>query len=210
MGSLILVRHATTEASLAGRNLGRQADPGLAPEGEELAARTALAIRAELAALSHDRVRIVTSPALRCRLTAAPIADEVGADPEPETALQEIDYGTWEGLTAEECAARDPALRARWERDPYRTSTPSGESGRDVAQRAFPLLDALEAWVLADRSRAAVVVSHNHVLRLRLTALLGLPLRDYRRRIVTDAGGYSAITFGGPLPVVRRLNAAPP
>lgn len=210
MGSLFLVRHATTEASKAGRNLGQRGDAGLAAEGELLAARTGAAIRTELAALSHDAVRLVCSPALRCRETAGAIATEVAAETELETALRELDYGAWEGLTPEECAARDPALRARWERDPYLTSAPGGESGRDVARRAFPALDALDAWLTSDRSRAAVVVSHNHVLRLRLSALLGLPLRDYRRRVVTDPGAYSLVTFGGQRPVMRRINAGPP
>ena len=210
MGSLFLVRHATTEASKAGRNLGQRADPGLAADGENHAARTGAAIRAELAALSYDAVRIVSSPARRCRETAAAIATEIPAEIELDAALQELDYGAWENLTPGECVARDPELRARWERDPYLTSAPEGESGRDVARRAFPALDALDAWLTPDRSRAAVVVSHNHVLRLRLTALLRLPLRDYRRRIVTDPGAYSLITFGGQRPVVRRINAGPP
>ena len=210
MGSLFLVRHATTEASKAGRNLGQRADPGLAAEGAILAARTGAAIGAELAALPHDVVRIISSPSLRCQETAAAIGIKVGAEVELNAALWELDYGAWEGLTPEECLARDPALRPRWERNPYLTSTPEGESGRDVARRAFPVLDTIDAWLTGDRSRAAVVVSHNHVLRLRLTALLGLPLRDYRRRVVTDPGAYSLITFGGQRPVVRRINAGPP
>lgn len=210
MGALFLVRHATTEASKAGRNLGQRDDPGLAADGENLAARTGAAIRVELAELSHDDFRIVSSPALRCRETAAAIASEVPADVELGAALLELDYGAWEGLSPEECLARDPELRARWERDPYLTSTPEGESGRDVARRAFPMLEGVEGWLASDRTRGAVVVSHNHVLRLRLTALLGLPLRDYRRRVVTDPGAYSLITFGGQRPVVRRINVAPP
>ncbi|HYM53433.1 MAG TPA: histidine phosphatase family protein [Candidatus Dormibacteraeota bacterium] len=211
MGSLFLVRHATTEASRAGRNLGQRADPGLAAEGEDLAARTGAAVAAELAALGHDVVRVVTSPALRCRQTATAIAAAIGLRPlEVEPGLQELDYGAWEGLTAAECLARDPVLRARWERDPYRTAAPGGESGRDVAARAFPVLGALEAWLAADRARALVAVSHNHVLRLRLTALLGLPLREYRRRVRTDPAAYSLVTFGGALPTVRRINVTAP
>jgi broad specificity phosphatase PhoE len=213
MGSLFLVRHATTEASAAGRNLGQSADPGLAADGETLAVRTGAAIHFELAALSPETARIVASPALRCQRTAAAIAPELGggsgAEPELEAALRELDYGAWEDLTPDECRARDPALRDRWERDPYLTATPGGESGRDVARRAFPVLAALEAWTELEPSRVAVVVSHNHVLRLRLAALLGLPLRDYRRRVVTDPGGYSFITFGSRQPVVRRINARP-
>jgi broad specificity phosphatase PhoE len=211
MGSLFLVRHATTEASRAGRNLGQRADPGLATEGEALAAQTGVAIAAELAGLEHDALRVVTSPALRCRQTATAIATALGgAALEVEPALRELDYGAWEGLTAAECVARDPTLRARWERDPYRTRTPGGESGRDVALRAFPVLETLEAWLAADRSGGVVAVSHNHVLRLRLATLLGLPLRDYRRRLRTDPGAYTLVTFGGTRTAVRRINVSAP
>lgn len=210
MGSLFLVRHATTEASKAGRNLGQRSDQGLAAEGKRLASHTAAAIHQELAALSDDDVRMVSSPALRCRLTATAIAAGIGAKVELDSALQELDYGEWEGLTPEESVARDPALRTRWERNPYLTSTPGGESGRDVARRAFPALDALDEWLTSAGSRAVVVVSHNHVLRLRITALLGLPLRDYRRRVVTDPGAYSIVTHARQGPVVRRINVSPP
>ena len=74
MGSLILVRHSTTAASAAGRNLGRSDDPPLATEGANLAARLAQTLSTELAELPHDELRLLSSPALRCRQTAAPIA----------------------------------------------------------------------------------------------------------------------------------------
>jgi broad specificity phosphatase PhoE len=218
MGSLFLVRHATTGASAAGRNLGQADDPGLTAEGERLAARTGAAIRLELAGVapSPEAFRVVSSPALRCLQTAAAIVAalaELGLEAqtpiEEEPSLRELDYGAWEGLTPEECRARNPVERAAWEGDPYLTRAPGGESGRDVARRAFPVLEALEAWVQVAASRTAVAVSHNHVLRLRLVALLGLPLRDYRRRLVTDPGAYSFITFGDRQPAMRRLNAVP-
>lgn len=218
MGSLFLVRHATTAASAAGRNLGQADDPGLAAQGERLPARIGAAIRLELAALAPppEAIRVVSSPARRCLRTAEAILAglaELGLDRqtpiEEEPALRELDYGAWEGLTPEECRARNPVERAAWEADPYLTPAPGGESGRDVARRAFPVLEALEAWVEVAPSRTAVAVSHNHVLRLRLVALFGLPLRDYRRRVVTDPGGYSVITFGGRQPAMRRLNAVP-
>jgi probable phosphoglycerate mutase len=212
VGSLFLVRHATTEASSSGRNLGRRADPPLTDDGRELAVRSGVAIAAELAALPHDRLRVVSSPARRCRETAAPIATAIGVaagDVEIDSALLEIDYGAWDGLTADECLERDPQLRAAWEEDPYHTTAPGGESGADVAARAFPALAELEAWLAADRARAAVAVSHNHVVRLHLTAVLGLALPDYRRRVVADPGGYSVITVAPGARVVRRVNVLP-
>lgn len=212
MGSLILARHATTEAAATGRNLGRRTDANLTPDGHALARRLGAALALELDELPHDDVRLVSSPAARCRQTMEAVAAGIGVDGgwvEVEDGLWEIDYGAWDGLTADECRTRDPELRARWEDDPYATACPDGESGGDVAARAFAALEPLETWLAADRARCAVVVAHNHVNRLRLCALFGWPMRDYRRRVTQDPGAYSLVGFGGPVPVVRRVNAAP-
>ena len=212
MGSLILARHSTTEASAAGRNLGQRSDLPLAPAGVELAGHLGVALAAELDELPHDELRLLTSPARRCRETAEAIAGPLGVVPsriEVEAGLLEIDYGDWDGLTAEECAARDPELRARWEADPYQTRCPNGESGRDVAERSFAVLEPLEAWLAEDRARCAVVIAHNHVNRVRLCALFGWPMREYRQRLAQDPAGYNLIGFGATTPVVRRVNAAP-
>ncbi len=212
MGSLILARHSITEASAAGRNLGQRSDLPLAPAGVVLAARLGVALAAELEELPHDEMRLVTSPARRSRETAEGIARPLGVEPariEVEAGLLEIDYGDWDGLTADECMARDPELRTRWEADPYETRCPSGERGRDVAERSFAVLEPIEAWLAEDRARCAVVVAHNHVNRVRLCALFGWPMREYRARLAQDPAGYNLIGFGGSTPVVRRVNAAP-
>jgi broad specificity phosphatase PhoE len=212
MGSLVLVRHATTAASAGGRNLGQRDDPPLARAGERLAVRLAAALAAELEELPHDQIRLVSSPALRCRQTVAAVARGLGmGDLEVEVApgLLEIDYGAWDGLTAAECAVRDPERRAAWESDPYMTRCPEGERGADVARRAFGVLRPLESWLAEDRARCAIVVAHNHVNRLWLSAAMGWPMREYRDRLAQDPGGYSLVTFGHDAAVVRRINAAP-
>jgi ribonuclease H / adenosylcobalamin/alpha-ribazole phosphatase len=210
MGSLVLVRHSITAASASGRNLGRRADPPLATAGMAVAEILGRTLAAELAELPHDEVRLVTSPALRCRQTMEQIRGALGLQPdaiEVEPAIIEIDYGAWDGLTAEECIARDQELRRAWIADPYHTRCPDGESGEDVARRAFPVFHEIEAWLAHDRARCAVVVAHNHVNRLRITALLAWPMRDYRRRVAQDPAGYSLISHGAGLPGVRRINA---
>jgi broad specificity phosphatase PhoE len=210
MGSLFLVRHATTAASESGRNLGRRSDPALAHAGVRLATRLGATLVAELAELPHDELRLISSPALRCRQTAGAIGRPLGVPAnaaEIAPGLMEIDYGAWDGLTADECRARDPELRAAWEADPYATRCPDGESGADVASRSLAALSPVEAWLAADRARCAIVVAHNHVLRLRLCDLLGWPMQQYRERLAADPGSYSLVTFGGGAPVVRRVNA---
>jgi alpha-ribazole phosphatase len=213
MGSLVLIRHATTEASAGGRNLGQRSDPALAPEGLVLGERVGRALAAELASLRPDELRLLTSPARRCRQTLEALLPGIGAagsSIEVASELREIDYGGWEGLTADECRRQDPELRAAWEADPHATACPGGESGADVAARSFPVLADVEAWLAGGSGRVALVVSHNHVVRLRLTALIGIPLAKYRRVLSADPGGYSIVTFGGSHPVIRRLNCLPP
>jgi ribonuclease H / adenosylcobalamin/alpha-ribazole phosphatase len=210
MGSLFLVRHATTAASAAGRNLGQRSDPPLADAGVTLAQRLGSTLVAELAELPHDEIRLLSSPALRCRQTADAVRAALGipADRlEVAAGLLEIDYGEWDGLTAEECEARDPELRAAWRADPYETRCPGGESGADVATRSWPVLAEVEEWLAADRARCAIAVSHNHVIRVRLCAAMGWPMREYRDRLSADPAAYSIVTFGRGMPVVRRVNA---
>jgi broad specificity phosphatase PhoE len=163
-----------------------------------------------MAALPADELRIVSSPALRCRQTAAAIASALRQPPSVETegSLIEIDYGAWDGLTPDECRARDPGLRAAWEADPGAVRCPSGESGADVAARSLPVLAAIGAWLAGRRARLAIVVAHNAVNRLYLADLLGWPLSEYRRRVVQAPGGYNAITYSDAGTVLRRLNAA--
>jgi broad specificity phosphatase PhoE len=218
MGSIFLVRHATTAASASGANLGQASDPGLTGVGQQLASRLGRAILLELAALPHEEMRLISSPAQRCLTTAAAIAEALApagggrVTTAVEDGLRELDYGAWDGLTPEECRRRDPELRAAWEADPHATAAPGGESGQDVADRAFPILEGLESWLGAGAARAAIVVSHNHVVRLRMAALLDIPLRDYRRRLSVQPGSYSVLTFtsGEEGPSVLRIAALPP
>lgn len=212
MGSLVLIRHATTAASSSGRNLGQRSDPPLVADGVTLARNLGRALEAELAALAVDEIELVSSSAERCRQTLAEAVAQLDRPPSPvraEAALLEIDYGAWDGLTHAESEARDPVLRAEWERDPFSVRCPDGESGADVAARAFPALEAVAEWLAAGRTRAALVVSHHHVIRLWMASQLGIRMADYRRVVSADPACYSIITYGGHRPSIRRVNAPP-
>lgn len=217
MGSVFLVRHATSAASAAGTNLGQSVDASLTADGERLARLVGRAIGMELAALPSGELRFVSSPARRCLDTAEAIRRAIDRETDApavtvEDGLRELDYGAWEGLTPDECRRRDPELRSAWEADPYEVRAPAGESGADVAARALPALDEIDAWLRADPSRAAIVVSHNHVIRLRMAWYLGIPLSDYRRRLLINPGSYSLVTLAKePMgTAVRRIGAMPP
>jgi broad specificity phosphatase PhoE len=123
MGHLLLARHASTHASKNHRNLGQKDDPPLASYGRKLADRLGVAVEAELDELAVSDLRLMSSPATRARQTTDAIASHLHhpAEVEVEARLIEIDYGAWEGLKPEECARRDPELRAAWEADPFTT-----------------------------------------------------------------------------------------
>ena len=210
MGTLFLARHASTAASEEGRNLGQRDDSPLSTAGMRLAGDLAGTLLLELDALRTGEIGLVTSSALRCRQTMAPVAEALrsrAGEVQVEPGLLEIDYGAWEGLTPDECRERDPQLRAAWEADPHATRCPGGESGGDVAARSGPIFDALAAWLADGPGRVAIVVAHNHVNRLHLCRVLGWPVGDYRRRITQAPGGYSIIGYTERGIALRRLNA---
>ena len=113
-------------------------------------------------------MRLLSSPALRCRQTAAAIAAALGARREPDrgrAGLIEIDYGAWDGLTADGVpGSAIPSCAPPGRRTPIVTRCPDGESGQDVADARSRSWLRWRQWLAADRARCAIVVAHNHVI----------------------------------------------
>ena len=136
MLTLLMTRHGLPTAA-TNVWLGGRLDVPLSPEGRAQAdtlARRLTTVRID---------RIISSPLLRAIETANAIA--TGRPVEVDERLREQDCGRWEGLTFDEATARDPAIRASWERDPAANQLPGGESGDDVAERARRFLADLLA-----------------------------------------------------------------
>lgn len=189
MLTIVLTRHGKTPRSDPEQHLGRGVDVGLSSEGR--AAAEALARR--LSGVAFDR--IVTSPARRARETAEILAR--GRAIEKDGRLAEMDYGAWEGLTYEEIDARDGAYRRRWEEDPASLACPGGESGDQVAARVRDFLaDALARGPDGGR---VLVVAHATVNRILLCDVLGVPVRDFRRRFRQDPVSVTELRFAGDL-----------
>lgn len=121
---IVFVRHGETAANRQRLALGR-ADPPLTERGNEQAA--ALANR--LGPLGVATV--LTSPLLRARETAVPIAAAGGADLVVDDRLVELDYGEWDQKSFPDLPAEE---LARWRNDPT-FAPPGGESLRTVGLR---------------------------------------------------------------------------
>ena len=209
--------HAHPRPALDHRGVrrGPQSRPAQRPAARRgrpvrLAARLGGTIRAELDGAATRRPAAAVA-ARRCAAArrATAVARRVGGDPRVEVhaGLLEIDYGAWDGLTAGRVPRSRPRAARRLGGGSVRHALPGGRERQDVAARISTVLDPLEAWLAEDRARVAIVVAHNHVNRLRLCALFGWPMREYRDRLSQHPAGTassgSGRDAGGPPPERR-------
>ena len=168
-----LIRHGTTAGNAARRYVGVSDEP-LCPEGREAAER-------KEKDLSLDRVYV--SPLKRARETAAilfPNAAQIVVND-----LHEMDFGAFEGRTADEMAD-DPAYRA-WVEDLCRGACPGGESQADFharVKRAF-----IETVRVPDVDATFVV--HGGVI-MSILWQFAEPKKDFYDWIAPNLGGYEA------------------
>lgn len=169
MLNLYLLRHGETEFSRQDRFCG-QIDAELTERGHQMASAFAEA---------HDNLSwraIYTSTRERAIKTAVPLATRTATPITAVAALDEIDFGDWQGQSKQEIAARDAAAFARWSADPSR-GAPRGESVYDVAKRAMAAIDTIRA---SHDDGNVLIVAHKTVLRVLICLLTGTDLRCYR------------------------------
>ncbi len=182
MVTLHLVRHATYH--LVGHALGgRGSGLPLNEAGRSEAARVAAGLAA------RDLAAVVSSPQLRARETAEPIAAPRGIVVEVDDGFDEIDFGDWTGRDFASLAP-SPEWRAFNTLRSF-SQVPGGEAAVAVQARAVAA-----AMRLASRhsDREAVVVSHCDVIRSLLAYALGMPL-DLSRRLEVAPGSRSVLVL---------------
>lgn len=161
---LILIRHAETDGNRHAY-VGREDLPL-----NEAGRRQAVALADALSGIALHRV--LSSPLVRARDTAAAIADgrSLAIDVRPE--LVEIDFGHLQGMPKHEAPLDLKRLH-------HETPLPGGESLRDVEHRLQPLVEELPDLIQSGQPIA--IVSHYWACRV----LLGL--------LTADATGGSGI-----------------
>jgi probable phosphoglycerate mutase len=161
---LLMLRHGQTEYSAQRRYSGR-GDLPLTELGE----RQAAAAAARLSRMDGVAA-VVSSPLLRARQTAQPVADALDVPLSIHEGLIETDFGDWEGLTFAEARQRDPDLHARWITDTS-VAAPGGESMDAVHRRVRRVRDQL---ITEHTDAILVVVTHvtpvKALLRMALDA----------------------------------------
>ena len=168
---LIFLRHGETAYNAENRLQG-QRDIPLNARGREQARAVGRTLGARIGS-EIDRLEaaaaFIASPLKRARETMEIARDAMDLPPGAyrlDTALKELTFGAWEGLTWPEIAARDPkGVRARSEHK-WSFVPPGGESYAMLAERLRPWLSGLTG--------DAFVVSHGGVARALMTLIAGV------------------------------------
>ncbi len=179
MTRIYVIRHGETAWNADGNRYCGRTDLPLSKTGKAQAAKVAIALsRVPLEAIH-------VSPLLRARQTADAINEARALPVIVGPPLTEVDFGSWEGLTTAQLAARDPESRAAWIEDPTHVRAGrTGETGGDVSAR---VLDHLHAIARDHPAGAIAVVGHSSASRFAIAASLGAPLASYRRLVLDNA-----------------------
>lgn len=154
---IVLIRHTPTAAPV-GTCYGQLDVPLAASFANDIAATLATIARTD---------RIFSSPLQRCNTLADALAKRDASPLTLTAALQELNFGVWEGQHWNEVSRvqSDP-----WAEDPWNRAPPDGESEQALWQR----VDEWRRQVLENQSGRIAVVAHAGSLRALRCLLLGV------------------------------------
>ena len=190
---LLLVRHGETDGQSSIRYHGRT-DVPLSTAGR-------LQMETVAASLSGRAVDLwLASPLRRSWLGALIVG---GGDPvRIEADFREVDFGAWEGLTADEIRGRDSAAYERWRSSPLTFDYPGGESRSGFARR----IGAGVERMLAAPGWTVGAVLHKGVIREIVRTLTGVELERDRPAL----GGIVIATRDGKGWMLGQPSSDPP
>lgn len=178
MTTLYLVRHGHTDFVAQGKLPGHLAGIHLTEQGRAQAAQLAERLRgARLAG-------VYSSPLERARQTAKPIAEAAGLPVSVRPGLNELDIGSWEGLSLK--AARRRKLWNAIQISPSTTRFPRGESFMEAQSRFVSEIEHLRT-LHTGRKAAFACISHADPIKLVIAHYLGLPLDLFQRLTIAPA-----------------------
>lgn len=194
---LYLARHAQTASSAVDSFNGQRELP-LTETGRAQAQKLGARLK------GIPWAAVYRSPLGRTKETAELIAPGIESVPLP--GLIEINYGGWEGLSAEQARALNPGRYKAWLADPSTMAPAGGETAAQVEVRMRAALDEIRAR--HEGAEAPVLaVSHKATLRILGAALTGAPISKYRSRWPQDECALNLIELrAGKEPFLRLWN----
>lgn len=193
---LYFLRHGQTTFSRANAFCGSGLDPELTDDGAAMAS----AFAARYAQTAWQGV--YCSSLRRAILTAKPLCDALGIQPEIRPDLQEIAYGKWEGQSVEAIDRDFHDDYIRWSADPAWNAPTDGENGIVIAQRALRVVEEIREKF---DDGNVLIVSHKATIRIVLCSLLGVDVGRFRFRLGCPVGSVSVVEFGAHGPLLQVL-----
>ncbi len=201
MATLVLLRHGRTTANASGVLAGRTPGVLLDDQGHDQVSRAGERLTdVPLAA-------VYSSPMERCRETSAAVLEH--QDPSivlrVEEAINECDYGSWQGRPLKELA-QEPLWKVV-QSQPSAAVFPGGESMTTMQARAVEAVRRIDAEVEAQHGASAVwvAVSHGDIIKAVLADALGMHL-DLFQRIQVDPASISIVRYTEARPYVLAQN----
>ncbi len=183
---LYLIRHGTTTLNVQNRYRGRR-DVPLDAQG------WADAVDAARALSPTGLGAVYAGPLRRTINTAQVIADECRIpDVRILHGLVNLDYGEWEGMTAEEAAMFDPASFQQYKQAPEEAVCPNGERLTDAQAR---MIEAIK--LVGERHGGERIAAVTHAVMIRLVAAKLLDLPGDRWRIPVGRGSLTRFEVQG-------------
>jgi broad specificity phosphatase PhoE len=169
-----LVRHGTTTINMEDCYRGRR-DVPLDVQGYQDAVEAARRLA------DIGLTAVYTGP-LRRTIAMAEIIADLARLPDLRIlqGLNNVDYGAWEGMTAEEAAIYDTNAFALYLTSPRQAVCPQGERLLDAQER---ILAALQFIGSRHPGEAVAAVTHAVMIRLVLMELTGADGEDWRRTV---------------------------
>lgn len=193
---LLLIRHGQTEWNTLGKFQGCS-DIKLSQEG---------ILQAEYLSrhLNGNFDCIYSSPLKRARKTSEIIAKDTGKQPIIVNNLREINYGEWEGLTAQEIINNYKEEYIKWRTDTKEGPLCGGDlSLKNVCERAR---DTLTNIVNKNRYKKIAVVAHGGIIKAGLVSLFDWDLAMYHRIILLNTSVSKIIFDDNSSPIIYTIN----
>ncbi|MEH1843800.1 MAG: histidine phosphatase family protein [Nostoc sp.] len=193
--TIYFFRHGQTECSRNNSFCG-SIDSELTPEGLEMAKAFADAYS------FMDWTAIFSSPMRRTVLTAKPLCEAIGMEPQLRDGLKEINYGLWEGKTPEVISREYHDDYIRWSADPAWYAPNGGEMAVTIASRAIQVIEEIKQNYTSGN---VLVVSHKATIRIILCSLLGIDVGRFRFRLGCPVASVSIVEFTSHGPLLKAL-----
>jgi probable phosphoglycerate mutase len=190
--TIILVRHSAhdlLDRVLVGRRLAVPLSEAGIEQAEHLAAGL----------VRRGVAHVKSSPQLRARQTAQPIASMLGRTTEIMPEFDEMDFGEWTGRTFH--SLQDDHHWQRWNSQRETCRPPGGESMRELQTR---VLYGLERVAAALAGQCLAIVTHAEPARAAVLHYRGISLGEFARVQIDPGACITMRVEGNKVSIIRE------